>query len=268
MTFEDGIAYSRNVVAAKVALGLGDTTDESSAMLYDTWRKLGFGAKTGIDVAGEVARPRARPGDHAVGARSTSRTARSARASRSRRSSSRRRTPRWSTAARSSSRTSSRRSATRDVERERRAAGSSTQARLEARCSRMMNHVVTEVPFYRDRTLVPGYHVGGKTGTAQIWDAKATEGRWKDNLFNYSFVGYIGREAGAPDLVVAVRIEEGTPTRRPRRPARDAGHVVRAVPADRDRRDHDARTCSTDRPSPSPCPSRTGDGGPMRHWPP
>ena len=71
-----------------------------------------------------------------------------------------------------------------------------------------------EVPFYRDRTLVPGYDVGGKTGTAQIWDPKANNGRgaWKDNLFNYSFVGYIGRQTGRPDLVVAVRIEEGTPT--------------------------------------------------------
>ncbi|HEY6014357.1 MAG TPA: penicillin-binding protein 2, partial [Candidatus Limnocylindrales bacterium] len=54
MTFQDGVAYSRNVVAAKVALGLGDTTRESSAALYDTWRQLGYGAPTGIDVAGEV----------------------------------------------------------------------------------------------------------------------------------------------------------------------------------------------------------------------
>jgi cell division protein FtsI/penicillin-binding protein 2 len=77
----------------------------------------------------------------------------------------------------------------------------------------LMDHVVEEVPFYRDRTVVPGYHVGGKTGTAQIWDSKANEGRgaWKHNLFNYSFVGYIGREKDVPDLVVAVRIEEGTP---------------------------------------------------------
>src|SRR6185295_17411624 len=79
---------------------------------------------------------------------------------------------------------------------------------------KMMRHVVTEVPFYRDRTLVPGYDVGGKTGTAQIWDPKANDGKgaWKRNLFNYSFVGFIGRQTGIPDLVVAIRIEEGTPT--------------------------------------------------------
>ena len=94
MTFEDGIAYSRNVVAAKVALGLGKTTRESSAILYDMWTRLGYGQPTGIDVAGEVGGHRARPGRSRRGARSTSPTARSARAWRSRRSSWRRRTPR------------------------------------------------------------------------------------------------------------------------------------------------------------------------------
>ena len=54
MSFEDGVAYSRNVVAAKVALGLGKTTKESSAILYDMWMRLGYGQPTGIDVAGEV----------------------------------------------------------------------------------------------------------------------------------------------------------------------------------------------------------------------
>jgi hypothetical protein len=59
-----------------------------------------------------------------------------------------------------------------------------------------------------------GLLVGGKTGTAQIWDSEANDGRgnWKHNLFNYSFVGYIAREPGVPDLVIAVRIEEGRPT--------------------------------------------------------
>jgi len=87
-------------------------------------------------------------------------------------------------------------------------------AKLSKQLTRLMDHVVTTVPFYRDRTLIPGYHVGGKTGTAQIWDAKANKGRgaWKHNKFNYSFVGYVAREKGRPDLVVAIRIEEGTPT--------------------------------------------------------
>jgi cell division protein FtsI/penicillin-binding protein 2 len=73
---------------------------------------------------------------------------------------------------------------------------------------------VTTVPFYRDRTLIKGYDVGGKTGTAQIWDSTANRGRgaWKHNIFNYSFIGYIARETGRPDLVVAIRIEEGKPT--------------------------------------------------------
>ena len=77
-----------------------------------------------------------------------------------------------------------------------------------------MNHVVTTVPTYKSRTLVPGYEVGGKTGTAQIWDAEARGGKgdWKRNLFNYTFVGYIAREKHTPDLVIAIRIEEGRPT--------------------------------------------------------
>jgi hypothetical protein len=53
MTFEDGVAYSRNVVAAKVALALGKSTRQSSAILHSVWAKMGFGNKTGIDVAGE-----------------------------------------------------------------------------------------------------------------------------------------------------------------------------------------------------------------------
>jgi cell division protein FtsI/penicillin-binding protein 2 len=61
MSFEDGIAYSRNVVAAKVALGLGKTTRESSAILYDMWLRLGYGAPTGIASPGRSA-GRPRPG--------------------------------------------------------------------------------------------------------------------------------------------------------------------------------------------------------------
>ena len=51
MTFEDGVAYSRNVIAAKVALGLGKSTKESASILYDMWMRLGYGKPTGMDVA-------------------------------------------------------------------------------------------------------------------------------------------------------------------------------------------------------------------------
>ena len=63
------------------------------------------------------------------------------------------------------------------------------------------------MPFYRDRTLIPWYLVGGKTGTAQIWDAKA--GRFRTDVYNFSFVGFVGRTA--PELVVAVQVNEGKP---------------------------------------------------------
>jgi len=58
---------------------------------------------------------------------------------------------------------------------------------------------------------VPGYWVGGKTGTAQVWDNEHQ--RWLFNKYNFSCVGFIGRQAGHPDLVIAVRISETTPNR-------------------------------------------------------
>ena len=56
MTFEDAIAYSRNVVAAKVALELGQEHEGRPArkLFYDLAARSGFGSPTGIDVANEV----------------------------------------------------------------------------------------------------------------------------------------------------------------------------------------------------------------------
>jgi cell division protein FtsI (penicillin-binding protein 3) len=212
MTFEDGIAYSRNVVAAKVALGLGTTTRESSAILYDMWLRLGYGAPTGIDVAGEVAGLVRDPGlktwrqiDLANGAFGQGVAV----------------TPIQLATAYASlvnGGTLVQPHVVRAIGDHDAIAAPRAQNVIDPSLSptmiHLMQHVITEVPFYRDRTLVPGYDVGGKTGTAQIWDPKANKGRgaWKKNLFNYSFIGWIAREKGRPDLVVAIQIEEGTPT--------------------------------------------------------
>ena len=209
ITFEDGIAYSRNVVAAKVALKLGETVDEASAVLYDAWRRLGFGALTGIDVAGEtsanayVRDPAVTPWreiDLANGAFGQGVAV----------------TPIQLAAAYAAMVNGGALVQPRVVKAvgEHEVVTSPRGRAIEAAVApdllRLMDHVIDEVEFYRDRTKVPGFHVGGKTGTAQIWDAEKR--RWKYNLFNYSFVGYIARDPGTRDLVVAVRIEEGTPT--------------------------------------------------------
>lgn len=207
--FEDVIAYSRNVGAAKVGMRLGKTTTAAAKVLYATWEKMGFGRATGIDVAGELpglvndpAKRTWREIDLANGAFGQGVAV----------------TPIQLAAAYSIMVNGGvrvqphvvRAIGERDVTPP---PGERVMSRaLSVQLVRLMNHVVTEVDFYAKGTLAEGYEVGGKTGTAQIWDATANGGRgaWKNNIFNYSFVGYIGKDK--PRLVVAVRINEGTPT--------------------------------------------------------
>jgi len=211
MTFEDAIAYSRNVVAAKVALGLDPSTNRAATILHSTWTRFGFGSPTGIDVAGEVGGIVRDPAirawhqiDLANGAFGQGVAV----------------TPLQLATAYSAMVNGGELIQPHVVQavgvsaREIPARGQVISADLSQTLVGMMNHVVSTVPFYRDRTLIPGYEVGGKTGTAQIWNPKANGGRggWKRNIFNYSFIGYIARQPGHPDLVVAIRIEEGTPT--------------------------------------------------------
>ncbi len=210
MTFEDIVAWSRNVGAAKVALALGSSTADAASTLYDTWRSLGIGSTTGIDLAGEVAGIVHDPTistwqqiDLANGAFGQGVAV----------------TPLQLAVAFSAMVNGG----TIVQPHVAAAVGQQTiqpapkaqgvfPASLTPQLIGLMRHVVTTVPFYSDRTLVKGYLVGGKTGTAQIWDPKANGGRgaWKRDLFNYSFVGYIGKTR--PELMIAVRIHEGTPT--------------------------------------------------------
>jgi cell division protein FtsI/penicillin-binding protein 2 len=211
MSFEDAIAYSRNVVAAKVAIGLDHSTMGAASILHSTWTRFGFGSRTGIDLAGEVSGivrdPAVKPWqqiDLANGAFGQGVAV----------------TPLQLATAYAAMINGGRLIQPHVVESVGISAravpdrGQVMSADLSKTLIGMMNHVVSTVPFYRDRTLIPGYEVGGKTGTAQIWDATANGGRgaWKRNIFNYSFVGYIARQPGRPDVLVAIRIEEGTPT--------------------------------------------------------
>jgi cell division protein FtsI/penicillin-binding protein 2 len=211
MTFEDAIAFSRNVVAAKVALGLDKSVKKASTLLHSTWSRFGFGRLTGIDLAGEadgiVHDPGVRTwreidlanGSFGQGVAVTPIQLASA----------------FSTMVNGG--VGIRPHVVKAVGSSERPVADGAPVitgSLSKTLIGMMNHVVTTVPFYADRTLIKGYDVGGKTGTAQIWDAKLNGGRggWKHNYFNYSFIGYIARQTGRPDLVIAIRIEEGRPT--------------------------------------------------------
>ena len=207
LTFQDGVAWSRNVVASRVALKLGKTTAESSQILYDTWRKMGFGSPTGIDVANEIGGilrdPSVDPwheidlanGSFGQGIAVT--PIQLAQAYAAMVNGGILVQPRVVKAIGAEE--------TQPIDK-----GQVITPQMSVALKGLLNHVVTSVPFYSSRTLIPGFDVGGKSGTAQIWDA--AKGDWKVNMFNYSFIGYIGRQKGHPDLVVAVRIEEGTPT--------------------------------------------------------
>ena len=207
LKFEDVVAYSRNVGAARTAIGLAPSTKKASAILEATWTKMGFGRPTGIDVAGEVGGivrdPTIRhwsqldlangsfgqgvavtlmqlataysamvnggilPTPHVVLAVGPNQTSPASR-------------------------------------------GRVMATGISQRLTELMAHVLETVPWYREKTLVSHLVMGGKTGTAQIWDPKANHGRgaWK-STYNYSFIGYVGKDR--PQLVIAVTIHEAKP---------------------------------------------------------
>lgn len=208
MEVRDIVAFSRNVGAARIALGLGKTTAKAASILAGVWARVGFGEKTGVDLAGEAAGIVRDPairrwrqidlanasfGQGVAVTQLQLATAYAALVNGGRLVQ-----PHVVAGI-----------ADRDIE-----PGSRGQAISPAASRAMvdlMSHVVHKVPWYAEKTLVKGYSIGGKTGTAQIWDPKLNHGRggWKASRFNHTFVGYIGR--GQPELVIAVTIHEATP---------------------------------------------------------
>jgi cell division protein FtsI (penicillin-binding protein 3) len=207
MTLEDAIAYSRNVVAAKVALGLAPTTRDASAILHETWTRLGFGSQTGIDVSGEVrglvndpATTAWRQIDLANGSFGQGVAVTQIQLA-------------TAYAALVNGGIIVKPHVVAGVGAE--AVDSTVDApvldpKLSPQLAGLLEYVL-QSPWYAPYSKVPGYWIGGKTGTAQVWDAEHR--RWAPNLYNFSCVGFIGRREGHPDLVVAVRIQEAHPGR-------------------------------------------------------
>ena len=205
LTFEDAVAWSRNVVMSKVALKLGPTTQAAAEVLHETWAKLGFGATSGVDLAGEV------PGIVRDPERTTWRQIDVANGSFGQGIAVTLLQLATAYCAMVNGGILPNPHVVQRVGAEAVAVGDRGRVltpALAADLVKIMENVPLAVPFYRDRTLIPGYLVGGKTGTAQIWDGEKK--RWKVNVFNYSFAGFAGRRS--PEIVVAVRIEEGRPT--------------------------------------------------------
>lgn len=207
MKLEDGIAYSRNVVASKVALGLAPTTDGASKILHEVWRRFGFGTPTGIDVSGEVrglvndpAQRKWRQIDLANGSFGQGVAVTQIQLA-------------SAYAAMVNGGTLVQPHVVAGIgTRETTTTGKPgvMDPAMTPTLSGLMEHVLAS-PWYVEMSQVPGYWVGGKTGTAQVWDQ--AHNRWLHNTFNFSCVGFIGRTEGHPDLVIAVRIQEAKPAR-------------------------------------------------------
>ena len=204
ISFQDAVAWSRNVVMSKVALKLGRTTQQAASVLYRTWTRLGFGSPTGIDVAGEVPGlvrdPAVQPWQQIDLANASFgqgvavtliqlATAYSAMVN-------------GGTLPTPHVVKDTGATPTQVTDR-----GRVMTPALASELTAIMERVVNVVPFYRARTLIPGYLVGGKTGTAQIWDSKT--GRFRTDVYNFSFIGFVGRTS--PELVIAVQINQGKP---------------------------------------------------------
>jgi cell division protein FtsI/penicillin-binding protein 2 len=214
-TFADIVAWSRNVGASQAAFNLGKNTAAASAVLYKTWQTYGIGHATGIDLAGEVtglvhdpaqtawAQIDLANGSFGQGVAVTPIQIMKAYAEMA----------------------NGGLSVTPHVGDLESAGGPTPTAKASAAPTRvipaalstqltgLMQHVVTTVPSYYQATWIPNYYVGGKTGTAQIWDPTLDRGKggWMVDIYNYSFYGWVGQDK--PDLSIGVVIYQGVPTK-------------------------------------------------------
>jgi cell division protein FtsI (penicillin-binding protein 3) len=212
MTFADIVAWSRNVGVSQAAFKLGKTQAAAAANLYKTWTTYGIGTKTGIDLAGEVAGLVNDP------AQTPWRQIDLANASFGQGVA----VPPIQIVKAYSEMANGGYSVTPHVA-DFQPIGSTAQtstssvqvisASLSTSLVGLMQHVVTAVKSYDQATYIPGYFVGGKTGTAQIWDPSLDRGvgGWIPDVYNYSFYGWVGHDK--PDLTIGIVIYRAIPTK-------------------------------------------------------
>lgn len=204
IAFEDAIAHSRNVATGHVALSLADTVAEASTHLYDMWVRMGVGSYTGIELPGESGGIVDDPADipwqaidlvnRSFGQAVALTPLQLVRAFSSMVNGGTLPQPHVYAAIDGSP---------IDV-----ATGPQViTPELSATLRQLMIHVIDEGPHYAAETLIPGYVVGGKTGTAQIWDSNA--GMWLDRVYNHTFIGFVGAER--PAAMILVRIHDTQP---------------------------------------------------------
>ena len=195
------IAYSRNVATARVAAKLGPSVSRASVRLYETWRLLGIGGPTGVDLASEedgiVPDPADRAwapvdlANRAFGQGVNVTLVQLARSFAAMVNGGYLVTPHLSV----------------EVGAELPEPARVLEPRVARQIREILEYVTGGVPHYARGTLIPGYQVGGKTGTAQIWDTVA--GKYKEKRFNFSFVGFVGRDD--PEVIIAVRLADTRP---------------------------------------------------------
>jgi cell division protein FtsI (penicillin-binding protein 3) len=214
LTFADIVAWSRNVGASQVAFRLGKTVASASATLYKTWQSYGIGQKTGVDLAGEVSGvnwvrdPASEPWSQIDLANASFGQGVAVTPIQLMRA--------YSVMANGGTDLTPHVAETNAI-----GAVSSPSAAprqvissgLSDSLTGLMTHVVTAVPSYAQSTYIPGYFVGGKTGTAQIWDPTLNNGKgdWMSDIYDYSFYGWVGHST--PDVVIGAVIYQGRPTK-------------------------------------------------------
>lgn len=208
ISVKDVMAYSRNVATARIAkrLAPGDHR-RAGRVLYDMWETVGMTGPTGIDVSGEAAGLWRDPAGWAevdlanasFGQGVSVTLIHLARG--------------YSTLVNGGYLVRPHVSAEAESARvEKRRVLKPTVAQ---QVRGILRYVVRSRSHIAAAALIPGYEVGGKTGTGQIWDPRKwnrktqRNGAWKQRRYNHSFVGFVGGRD--QEAVIAVRIEEPKP---------------------------------------------------------